>query len=78
MQKHVYEINVDERGLINFRTELPEFKGMRLKIILLPESVDNEDSVLEDMLKAADEDWTDWADPQEDIYDEYIQYAAKR
>ena len=39
--------------------------------------INREDSLSEAFLRIAEQDWTDWADPEEDIYEGYRRYAEK-
>ena len=53
--------------------------GQKLKVrlehcIATPEN-SKELSEENDMLQAADQDWSDWVHPDEDIYEEYRQYV---
>ena len=42
-----------------------------------PSGVGHESVISEALLTIAEQDWKDWANPEEDIYEEYRQYAEK-
>lgn len=75
MKNHVFELEVNESGDINFQTRIPELRGKRIMVVLLPE----EESALSSsgIERAVDYDWSEWADSREDIYEEYREYLAK-
>lgn len=78
MQTYTYEGKVDETGLVNFKTKIPEIKGQRIKLIVLPEAETEGNITLHEMLRAVDQDWKEWSDPEEDIYEEYRKYIPQR
>ena len=78
MQTYTYEGKVDETGSVNFKAKIPELKGQRIKLIVLPEAETEGNITLQEMLRAVDQDWKEWLDPEEDIYEEYRKYIPQR
>ena len=78
MQTYIYESKVDERGSVDFRTKIPELKGQRIKLIVLPEAETEGNITLQEMLRAVDQDWKEWLAPEEDIYEDYRKYIPQR
>ena len=78
MQTYTYEVKVDERGLVDFKIRIPELKGQRIKVIVLSKSDIEGNITLQEMLRAVDQDWKEWLDPEEDIYEEYRKYIPQR
>jgi hypothetical protein len=76
MQTYTYEGTVDEKGSVDFKTQIPELKGQRIKVIVLPEAETEGDVKLQEMLQAVDQDWEEWRDPNEDIYEDYRKYIS--
>ncbi len=76
MEKSVFEIDVPDSGHIHFQTTLPQWGGKRINLFLL--AIDNDELTSYDLEKAMDEDWSDWNDSREDIYEEYRKYLPKR
>ena len=76
MKKSVFEIDVPDSGHIHFQKTLPQWGGKRIKLFLL--AIDNDELTSYDLEKAIDEDWSDWNDSREDIYEEYRKYLPER
>jgi len=74
MQTYTYEGKVDEKGSVDFNVKIPELKGQRIKVIVLPETEIEGTIKLQEMLQAVDQDWEDWLDSNEDIYEDYRKY----
>ena len=70
MSRQIYEVEISEEGRLDFQTWVPdELKGKKVKLILL---TDNEwETSTEELQEAVDQDWADWLDVREDIYEEY-------
>ena len=50
---------------------------VRLKISI-PADIKYNNELFIEMLKAAEQDWSEWGNSEEDIYEEYGQYHTKR
>lgn len=74
MQTYTYEGIVDEKGSVDLKLEIPELKGQRIKVILFSEAEIEGTIRLQEMLQAVDQDWQEWLDPNEDIYEDYRKY----
>jgi len=70
MSGQIYEVEISDDGHLDFQAQMPdELKGKKVKLILLAE--DEWESSTDDLQEAVDQDWTDWLDVREDIYEEY-------
>lgn len=70
MSAQIYDVEISEDGRLDFQTQVPdELKGKKVKLILLAD--DERDTSTDELQKAVDQDWTDWLDVREDIYEEY-------
>lgn len=70
MSVQIYEVDISENGRLDFQVQVPdELKGKKVRLILL--AVDEWESSPDDLQEAVDQDWADWMDVREDIYEEY-------
>lgn len=77
MLTYKYEIMVKDDGSLDFHKKIPEIKGKKVKIIII-ESDTNEELSTEEIMKAADKDWIEWYNSEEDIYEDCRRYLPKR
>ena len=70
MSGQIYEVEVSEDGRLDFQTQVPdELRGKKVKLILLAD--DEWESSTDELQEAVDQDWADWLDVREDMYEEY-------
>ena len=70
MTGQIYEVEISDDGRLDFQARMPdELKGKKVKLILL--SDDEWESSMDELQEAVDQDWADWLDVREDIYEEY-------
>lgn len=77
MHTYKYEIMVKSDGSLDFHKKIPTIKGKKVKIIIIASGTNKELST-EEIMKAADKDWFEWHNSEEDIYEDYRRYLPKR
>lgn len=76
MKHPIFEIQVPDSGYIDFQTTIPHLRGKKIKLVLIEEPYPEMLS-LQDIEKTIDEDWSDWLNSQEDIYEEYREFISE-
>ncbi len=70
MPGQIYEVDISDEGLLDFQIQVSDkLRGKEVRLLLL---TDNEwESSAEELQEAVDQDWSDWLDVREDVYEEY-------